>query len=675
MEQRSTVIKYIGLIVALFFGWQLSYSQCSVNITGNLEMCVGGTTELDAGAGYNTYAWSSGASNGQTIIVNTPGVYKVTVTDGLGCTAVDSVEVTYAPIIEPTLSATKLFACVGDEIQLSAIGAGPGGSYTWDNGLGNGQVQNVIINSTTDYCVELTDAHSCTATACITITSIEVPTLVVDPVAPVVCKGESVNVSVNGASQYSWFPSYGLSSTTGSVVIASPDVSTDYIITGKNSLGGTECVSTAQVRVVVDEFDITLPLAETLCKGEEHSVIANVSGGVAPYTYTWMVNNTLSTEMSLSITETMDETKLFQITGIDGNGCEITKSTTVNVYPDLVFEPYVNKTQVCPGDPVLFNASISGGTGEPYEFIFDGYYNNTILTIYPKETHMYKFIARDGCQEVKDSIEIETYPIPFLDFVADDYAGCMPKEIKFTSVSVPQDLIASFVWNFGDNDNNNLSIASSPSHTYDNKGEYDVTMSITTINGCNADTTKENLIHVEPKPVLEFSPQPATASFIKPIIYFKNNSVNVDSLDYIWSFGNGELSNIQSPEYTYDATGVYEVEMIGFTKYGCSDTIYRYVEIVPEVKFYVPEAFSPNGDDINDTFLPKGENIVNRSYVMKIYNRWGEIVFETTNLYEPWKGDIKGNGLAKPGTYAYYIEYKDIFDVNYKSEGLLQLIR
>jgi gliding motility-associated-like protein len=231
------------------------------------------------------------------------------------------------------------------------------------------------------------------------------------------------------------------------------------------------------------------------------------------------------------------------------------------------------------------------------------------------------------------------------------------------------------VWNFGDNDNNNLSIASSPSHTYDNKGEYDVTMSITTINGCNADTTKENLIHVEPKPVLEFSPQPATASFIKPIIYFKNNSVNVDSLDYIWSFGNGELSNIQSPEYTYDATGVYEVEMIGFTKYGCSDTIYRYVEIVPEVKFYVPEAFSPNGDDINDTFLPKGENIVNRSYVMKIYNRWGEIVFETTNLYEPWKGDIKGNGLAKPGTYAYYIEYKDIFDVNYKSEGLLQLIR
>lgn len=388
-----------------------------------------------------------------------------------------------------------------------------------------------------------------------------------------------------------------------------------------------------------------------------------------------MVNNVLSTESSLSITEVMDTTKVFQITGVDGNGCVITKSTTVQVYPDLILEPYVNIDSVCPNDPVLFNASISGGTGEPYSFVFDNHFSNTILTIYPKETYMYYMSASDACQTVEDSIEIYTFPIPFLDFIADDYAGCMPKEIKFTSVSNPQDSIASYRWNFGDNDDNNLSIAASPSHIYDNKGNYDVTMEVTTVDGCFADTTKTDLIHVEPKPSIGFVPQPQTASILKPIIYFKNQSKNVDSLTYIWNFGNDELSNLKNPQYSYSSIGIYEVEMIGFTQYGCSDTTFKYIEIKPEVKFYIPEAFTPDGDGINEFFIPVGTNIVNRSYEMKIFDRWGEVVFETTDLYEGWDGKVKGNDYGKPGVYAYYIEFKDIHDIRYEREGTVMMIR
>jgi gliding motility-associated-like protein len=674
MKKELASIKIIILLVGLLFSWQISFSQCNVNITGNSVFCAGGSTVLDAGAGFNTYLWSNNETT-QSIVVTDADTYSVTVTDGMGCQAENSIDVTIAPLINPVVSATKTFACEGENIQLSATGAGAGGSYMWDQGLGNGQIQNITVNNTLDYNVTLTDVYSCTAVGSITITSVEVPTLVVDPVSPVVCKGTSVNLAVTGASSYSWFPSYGLSTTTGSVVIASPAVTTNYIISGSNTLGGTVCSSTIQTQVNVDDFNISLPLTETLCKDVEHSLVASASSGTPPYTYTWMVNNVLSLESSLSITELMDTSKVFQITGVDGNGCVVTKSTTVATYPDLVFEPYVNIDSVCPNDPVLFNASISGGTGEPYSFVFDGYYSNTILTIYPKETYMFRMSASDACQEIKDSIEIYTYPIPFLDFIADDYTGCLPKEIKFTSVSNPQDLIASYRWNFGDNDNNNLSIASSPSHTYDNKGDYDVTLEVRTTDGCFADTTKSDLIHVSPKPSLAFSPQPQTASILKPIVYFQNNSINADSLTYIWNFGNDELSNLMNPEYTYSNIGNYEVELIGFTTYGCSDTIYKFVEIKPEVKFYIPEAFTPDGDGSNETFLPKGTNVVNRSYEMKVYDRWGEIVFETTDLYEGWDGKVNGNDYAKPGIYAYYIEFKDIFGISYERDGTLMLIR
>ncbi|MBN2668230.1 MAG: gliding motility-associated C-terminal domain-containing protein [Bacteroidales bacterium] len=646
----------------------------TVNITGSTAFCYGSNTILDAGSGYSHYTWSNGDTT-QTTTVTASGMYYVTVINAQGCEGVDSITVTQNPEIIPNILTSKEYVCIGDEFNLSVTGAGPGGSYSWSNGLGTNQMVTATLLTTTDYYVTLTDALGCTEIGTISITGVEVPALVAIPEDTVLCKGSSINLTVNGASSYSWFPSYALSSSTGSVVIASPEVSTVYTVTGSNALGGTTCSSVIQVDVEVDQFNFTLPLNKLFCKGTTATASAIVTGGTAPYAYSWTINGLPATSTTSSITLDIDTVNNLQLIGVDDNGCIITKSTTYQNYPPLVIEPYINKDTVCPGDPVLFNASISGGTGYPYLFAFDGHFSNNILTVIPETTYTYDLEVSDGCETVTDQITIYTYPIPYLDFVADDYAGCMPKTIRFTSISSPADMISQYRWNFGDTDDNNLSLSPTPSHDYDNKGDYNVTLEVTTIHGCITDTTKYDLIHIEPKPELDFVAKPSVVSILDAEVLFENLSINKDSLTYVWDFGTGDLSNLQSPQYFYKNIGNYEVQMVGFTTYGCSDTVYKFVEVKPEVAFYVPEAFTPDGDAHNEFFISKGSNILKEGFKMVIYDRWGEPIFETSDINEGWNGKAKGGDFSKAGTYIYHIEYKDIYGIGYEKDGTIQLIR
>ena len=673
MINNLSMKKYL-LILTTFYSL-LAYSQCNPNITGDNVLCEGEVTTLDAGNGFVSYLWSPGAEITSSISVTTEGTYYVSVEDASGCIGIDSIKVIKSLPMTPNVQSSRDFACMGDIVQLSSTGANAGGSYEWDNGLGLGQIHSIIVTGTVDYTVTLTDVNGCTEIGNVTVTSVDVPILTINPLDTVICKGNSVNISVNGAQNYTWFPSYGLSSSQGAVVLASPEVTTTYSILGTNELSGTTCSSSIETTIEVDKFNISLPIDKSFCKETEVAVIANSNGGIAPFSYSWTINNTQRIENALSIEDTILGVRNYQLIGVDGNGCTVTRTATYSNFPDLVFNPYINKDTVCPNDPVLFNAHISGGTGAPYEFVFDGHYANTILTVYPKQTYVYPLVVRDGCEEIKDSITIATYPVPYLDFIANQYGGCQPKEIKFSSISSPTNLIDSYRWNFGDNDQNNLSITASPSHIFESKGIFDVNLQVLTIDGCFTDTTKIDLIHIDPKPNLAFKAEPSTVSILKSNVFFNNTSDAADSLSYIWNFGTDDLSNLKSPSYRYNSVGNFEVEMIGFTAHGCSDTIYKFVEVKNEVRFYIPDAFTPDGDNHNEVFIPSGSDIINKGYNFSIYDRHGFPLFETDDLSEGWDGTTESGEYAKPGLYVYYINYKDIHNISYQREGTLNLIR
>ena len=110
-------------------------------------------------------------------------------------------------------------------------------------------------------------------------------------------------------------------------------------------------------------------------------------------------------------------------------------------------------------------------------------------------------------------------------------------------------------------------------------------------------------------------------------------------------------------------------------QYGCRDTLKKVLRVIPEVFFWVPNAFTPDNDGINDVFRPKGYGIQDRKYSMYIFNRWGEIIYETHDLFDPWDGKNKKGELVQVDTYVVKIEYLDIFDEPHEYIGRVTIIK
>ncbi|MFN4123970.1 MAG: PKD domain-containing protein [Flavobacteriales bacterium] len=170
---------------------------------------------------------------------------------------------------------------------------------------------------------------------------------------------------------------------------------------------------------------------------------------------------------------------------------------------------------------------------------------------------------------------------------------------------------------------------------------------------CNSDTIFVNLNPV-PLPTAGFLPSP-TSGQVPLTVNFNNISVNATT--FFWEFGDGNVSNLQSPEHTYTDTGSYTVKLTVSNNAGCSKTIsYSFIKVMDEFLIFFPNAFTPNGDGINPTFRP----IMNydTEYTLSIYNRWGEIIFGQTGNNIAWDGTYKTK-LAEEGVYVWQISLLD----------------
>jgi gliding motility-associated-like protein len=160
---------------------------------------------------------------------------------------------------------------------------------------------------------------------------------------------------------------------------------------------------------------------------------------------------------------------------------------------------------------------------------------------------------------------------------------------------------------------------------------------------------------VHPNPVAGFSISGNNASGDGATIIFNDQSLGASS--WIWDFGTGDVSSSQNPEYTYNDEGEYTVWQYVENQWGCTDSTFNTVIVKPSVTFYIPNAFSPNGDGINDVFHPFGINVDTDNYQMLIYDRWGKQVFRTDNINTPWDGtSYESAGKTLPtGVYVYKI--------------------
>lgn len=210
---------------------------------------------------------------------------------------------------------------------------------------------------------------------------------------------------------------------------------------------------------------------------------------------------------------------------------------------------------------------------------------------------------------------------------------CTGSEVVFNNSSVQSN--ATFNWQFGDG---TISSAENPAHTYTASGSYDVIMILTDTSSCNVNDTAQQTVIVYPQPIANFVLERDTYKFETPV-YFMNQSINSDT--YVWNFGDGGTSTDFSPVYEYShSVDWHQVCLEAYlTGAPCNDTICDslFIHFVPLVG--VPNAFSPNGDGVNDVVRVEGKGIIALDF--RIFNRWGQQVYQGTDQNEGWDGFFK----------------------------------
>ncbi len=264
--------------------------------------------------------------------------------------------------------------------------------------------------------------------------------------------------------------------------------------------------------------------------------------------------------------------------------------------------------------------------------------------------------------------------LPVVTFFARPDTGCAPLEVEFANTTDPG-MIGGCLWQFGDGQ---AASDCSLMHTYTQPGTYTVSLTITSPAGCDGDTTIHHLVQVNPSPSAAFTHAPWPTDFYHPLINFTDLSSS-DVVQWQWSFEEGEpaTADQQHPRSTFpgDGPGGYLAELIVANQFGCTDTAARTITIDGVFSVYVPNAFTPDGNGVNDLFVPVVRDHDPRYYQFSVFDRWGTEVFSTQQPGQGWDGRVSGE---EPKTDVYNWQLKVRNGINAASKlyrGKVVLLR
>ncbi len=371
------------------------------------------------------------------------------------------------------------------------------------------------------------------------------------------------------------------------------------------------------------------------------------------------------------------EGKLF--VNLNSENCADSATINVSIFPETIADFEFDYDTCDANAPVSFinNSSTQSGGIDSYDWSFgDG---NTSSEFMP--VHQYTIagalevtltaIDENDCPAMETKI-LDYFPLSEELFPAPmGIDECAPVDITFDNLEGILTDDYAINWNFGDG---NTSTEVAPTHVYENSGNFGVTLSILSPSGCQTESVYGNLVRVSPSPTADFSFTPEEIKIVNPTANFIDQSLNAASWN--WNFNGLDRSNEQNPVFTFPDTGMQVVTLIVEHQSGCTDTTSTIIDIIPSIDLFVPNAFTPNGDGLNDLFLPVGFSFGSLEYRFSIWNRWGEQVFSTMTFGEGWNGQKNNVGKVAPsGVYTYLIEFVDNRGEKHTRQGYATLVR
>ena len=279
---------------------------------------------------------------------------------------------------------------------------------------------------------------------------------------------------------------------------------------------------------------------------------------------------------------------------------------------------------------------------------------------------------------ITDSAVVFLKPLPTVSFIGGGM-DCSPVEAIFTDLSTtPVDFITTWLWDFGDGGTDTVK---NPIYFYSTPGVYDVTLTVTTAAGCVNDTTIPSLVTVHSDPIAGFTANPLITDLQSPTVSFINQSF--DGTSYLWDFADGQTTSLIDPSHTYQDTGTFYVSLVVTNQYGCTNEIITPIVVNPHYTFQVPNAFTPNPNGpsggqydptslLNDVFYPFADFV--QDYHLMIFNRWGELIFESNDIEIGWDGYLNGT-LVQQDVYVWKVTITYTDGSEFTKAGDLTLIR
>jgi gliding motility-associated-like protein len=631
-------------------------------------ICSGQSTTLTASGG-STFTWtaSSGTNPPNTAVVTvSPGVTTTyTVVNGIGsCTTSAVATVSVIPGVTVTLAPPSATICNGTSLSITASGAT---SYTWNpvTALTPTTGANVTANPTTSTNYTVMGSNgTCTASAVATISVTSVNTAVTASAANYCIGGAPVTLTGSGASTYVWSPATGLSSTTGAVVTASPAVTTTYSITGTTGL----CSSTRTITVTVPPTStITIASSGTvICAGSSTTLTA--SGAT---TYSWLPTN----ETTPSIVASPASTTTYTVGGLTAAGCLAFPAViTISVSPAIVPAITLSSPTVCLSQTVALSVTPTGGsvsyTWSPASAIA-GPNNTAAVVAQPTALGIttYTVLVSNGICTAAATIDLEAVSCtpPAATITVSSNSICTKGCTTFTAITTgSQPMTYQWVFPGGTPPTSNLQ---DPQICYGAKGTYSVVLVVTNAYGSST-VTANDYIHVADTPSV-FNAGRDTALNVGQTALLNANGTG---LNYYWypnvnnSIACPTCSNTTAQP---TVTTKYYVEVSNSANCKRRDSVLVKVDFVCG-DFFVPNAFSPNGDGLNDMVNVHGFCI--GTYNLQIFNRWGEKVFETTSMSDSWDGTFRGRNMDT-GVFVYKAEGLTIDGKTFSLKGNITLIR
>jgi gliding motility-associated-like protein len=613
-----------------------------------------------------TYTWQPIVSFSAGLNNIPAGIYTLSIRDGSACITKSVVNITSISNMNATVS-TKSENCSAADGAFTMNVSGGTSPYSYSTVAIGNSTSNVFTGlSSGSYTTIITDVNNCRDTVKFYVGNLSTVSVSVVSSASAQCYGQctgSVQLAVQNAVAPVTYSASGQPTTNSNIITG---LCAGFInIKVIDALG---CPATTTLNFPVPPvFSYSAANPAPVCIGKTVTLSATASGGAGGYSYVWNPGNMSGQSVSFNPSGSGN----YSLNVYDQNGCTLAPFiVTVTVSAPLSINLNSSNSGICPGTTAQITPTITGGDGNYTYNWMPGNITGSSIFVQNITVPQYTLTVNDGCgsPSAVSIITINLFPQTVPTFSLASGTGCQPFCTQFFNTTPKS---GNAIWNYGDKPYEQS--GNTTYYCYEDAGTFNLRLTVTDSNSCKASKTYTSAINVLRRPVAAFVTDPPVVT-----IDVAGNVTLVNTTLYgnrfFWFQGTNSLGNSTNISYAFKDTGCVYFRLIAENDNFCRDTLDQAVCVLEPFTCWIPNAFTPNKDGVNDTFFAKGTSWTDKNYVFEIYNRWGKRIFKTNDVAAAWDGNTKGE-TDEQDRYFYHFRITDVHDQVHDFKGFVLLLK